>query len=246
MSWKNKFPKENRYFETKNGILYCADCLEILPLIPDKSIDLILTDPPYNASNSSLSFTDKHYKTINENWDKNFNPVFYDYCVNLLKKGGQMLVFCSYHLLGNYLQKSKLKLQQILHWVKKNPVPGFTKVYAYSVEYILWWIKTGKPYTFNKKYRFSYKDVFETILNRSKFSEHPTEKPLNLITALINTHSNENEIVLDPFIGSGTIAVACEKLNRRWIGIEINLEYCEIAKKRILKETRQLKLNFSQ
>jgi len=105
MSWKDLFPRENRYFETENGILYCCDCLEIMKKFPKESIDLILTDPPYNASNSKLSFKDKHYETINEEWDKGFRIDFFDNCVDIMKKGSQMLIFCSYHLLGEYLKK---------------------------------------------------------------------------------------------------------------------------------------------
>ena len=207
---------------------------------PKESVDLILTDPPYNASNSKLEFKDKHFKTINEEWDKNFKIDFLSECNSLLKTGGQMQIFCSYHLLGEYLRKNKLKLQQILHYVKRNPVPGFTKVYAFSVEYILWLVKSGVPYTFNKKFCFSYKDIFEININGWKKTTHPSEKNLSVIQSLILTHSNEGDLVLDCFAGSGTILVAAEKLNRRWIGIEINPEYCEIAKARILSIPERL------
>ena len=77
--------------------IYLGDCLSILSSIPDKSIDLCLTDPPYNASNSNLSFKDKHYTIINESWDKDFEINFFDICVDKLKDGGQMIIFCSYH-----------------------------------------------------------------------------------------------------------------------------------------------------
>ena len=110
MNWKDLFPRENRYYETKNGILYCGDCLEIITEFPEESIDLVLTDPPYNASNSKLGFADGHYVTINKKWDKNFKPFFFDHCANLLKPGGQILAFYSYHLLGEYLQKNNRQI----------------------------------------------------------------------------------------------------------------------------------------
>jgi len=210
-----------------------GDCLEYLPNIEDNSVDLFLLDPPYNASNSKLSFKDKHYTTINEKWDKNFKIDFFDICVDKLKDGGQMLIFCSYHLLGLYLQKNNIKLQQILHWQKRNPVPSFTKCYGFSIEYILWFMKKGKSYTFNKEFRFNYKNIFTTNINGWKQTKHPTEKPYNIIKSLIQTHSNENDLVADIFMGSGTTGVACKEENRNFIGIEKEKNYFDIAEKRI-------------
>jgi len=77
-------------------------------------------------------------------------------------------------------------------------------------------------------------------INGDVFTKHPTQKPFQLILRILL--KNKSKVVLDPFLGSGTTAVACERLNRRWIGIEISEEYCEIAKQRIINETRQLKL----
>ena len=210
-----------------------GDCLEYLPSIEDNSVDLFLLDPPYNASNSKLSFKDKHYSTINEEWDKDFKIDFFDLCVDKLKDGGQMLIFCSYHLLNIYLQKNNIKLQQILHWQKINPVPSFTKCYGFSIEYILWFVKKGKSYTFNKEFRFDYKNIFITNVNGWKQTKHPTEKPYNVIKSLIQTHSNENNLVADIFMGSGTTGVACKEVNRDFIGIEKEKNYFDIAKKRI-------------
>lgn len=209
------------------------DCLKYLPEIEDNSVDLFLLDPPYNASNSKLSFKDKHYITINEEWDKNFKIDFFDICVNKLKDGGQMLIFCSYHLLGAYLQKNNIKLQQILHWQKINPVPSFTKCYGFSIEYILWFVKKGKPYSFNKEFRFDYKNIFITNVNGWKQTKHPTEKPYNLIKSLIQTHSNENDLIVDIFLGSGTTGVVCKEVNRSFIGIEKEKNYFDMAEKRI-------------
>lgn len=73
-------------------------------------------------------------------------------------------------------------------------------------------------------------------------NEHPTQKPVELMELMLNIHSKENDLILEPFCGGGSTALACEKLNRRWIGIEISEKYCEIAKKRIEDYTKQLKL----
>jgi site-specific DNA-methyltransferase (adenine-specific) len=223
--------------------IYNMDCLEGMKQLPDESVDLVVTDPPYNASNSKLSFKDKHYTCVNEKWDKGFTIEFFDECVKKLKIGGQMLIFCSYHLLGTYLQKNNLKLQQIIHWTKKNPVPSFTKVYAPSVEYCLWFVKTGKAYTFNKNKRFSFKNVFETNVNGWKHTKHPTEKHIEIIKSLVQTHSNEQDLVLDCFMGSGTTAVACIQTGRNFIGYEINKEYYDIAVGRIQSAKSQTQLS---
>jgi DNA (cytosine-5)-methyltransferase 1/site-specific DNA-methyltransferase (adenine-specific) len=209
------------------------DCLNYLPIIENNSVDLFLLDPPYNASNSKLSFKDKHYTTVNEDRDKNFIIDFFDTCINKLKDGGQMLIFCSHHILNLYLQKNNIKLQQILHWCKKNPVPSFTKCYGFSIEYILWFVKQGKPYTFNKEFRFNYKDIFYTNINGWKQTKHPTEKPYNVIKSLVQTHSNENDLIVDIFMGSGTTGIACKEVNRNFIGVEKEKNYFDIAEKRI-------------
>ena len=225
------------YFETKNGVLYHGDCLTIMPELDP--VDLVLTDPPYNASESKLvGFKDKKYKTVNEEWDKNFQIVFLSKLP--LAATASILCFCSYHLLSEYLKDSKFKLQQILHWNKTNPFPAIAKVYTPSIEYILWFIN-GSPYCFNKKYAGI--DIIQSSICAGKErTSHPTQKPLSVINRLLLTHSIKNHIILDPFFGSGTTAVACEELNRKWIGIEISEEYCEIAAKRIERETAQLKL----
>jgi len=233
-NWKNTFPKQGRFYETNNGILYCKDSLQILNEFPQESLDLILTDPPYNASREhKLVVANKHYKTIQEKWDKNFKVDFVKECVPLLKKGGQFQIFCSHHLLNTYLQEVPLQLRQILHYAKNNPFPGYRKVYGFSVQYILWFIKPGHPYTFNKDYIYSYKDIFFYNVSGWKITNHPTEKYPPIINALIATHSNEGDLVLDPYAGSGVVLVEAEKLNRKWIGIEINKDYCNMIKKRL-------------
>ena len=109
----------------------------------------------------------------------------------------------------------------------------------YSIEPILVFAKVV-PKT-NKEKRYGYACFNYRTIPKKKYN-HPTTKPLGLIKDLIYFYSNKNDLVLDPFLGSGTTAVACERLNRRWIGIEISEEYCKIAKERILKESSKLPL----
>ena len=215
--------------------------MDILKQLPDKCIDLVLTDPPYNASNSHIGIKDG-YKTINEEWDKNFNPLPYlDECKRVLKDGASMIFFCSYHLLGEYLNWNKMKLQQIIHWEHITSLPAIAKVYTPVVEYAVWF--SSPNYTFNKE--FSKTNV---IRNKKayqvdgKLINHPSVKPSDLIQKLLRVHSNENDLILDCFSGSGTTAVACHNLKRRFICIERDIDYYKASVERLKIAQSQLKL----
>jgi len=238
----------------KLNVIEQCDYRDFISSIPDDSIDLLLTDPPYNASNSGLS-TEGGHKLINQGWDKGFNPT--EFIVGILPKlkdNGQMLVFCSYHLLGKYLNLVKplqkgefwrsditpfLEWKQILHWYKTNSMPSLTgKLYGFAVEYILWYCKS-KEYTFDKSQRASYLNIFESQVGTYKVTEHPCEKPIGLIKQLLRTHSLPNDTVCDLFMGSGTTAVACKESDRNFIGCEIDPKWVEIAHKRLQECGRQ-------
>ena len=223
------------YYEEDNITIYNGDCLEVMKELEDKSVDLVLTDPPYNASNSNIGFKDG-YKTINEEWDKGFNPMlFLRESFKKIREGGSVIAFCSYHLLGKYLE-SGFKVQQIIHWEYITAMPAIAKVYTPVIEYAVWF--STPRYTFNKK------EAKTNVLRVRKAYQvdykidHPSVKPSNLINKLLRIHSEENNIVIDPFLGSGTTAVACKELGRKCIGIEISEKYCEIAVKR-LKNTQK-------
>ena len=118
-----------------------------------------------------------------------------------------------------------VKFQQIINLQKSNPFPAIAKVYTPSIEYCVWYVK-GSPYCFNKKYSGS--DVITTSICLGKErTSHPTQKPLKLISQLLNIHSNENDLILDCFSGSGTTAIACRNLNRKFICIEKDEDYYE-------------------
>jgi len=239
-----------------NTIEQC-DYRDFSPTIPDNSIDLLLTDPPYNASNSGLSSLSGNYKMMNEEWDRGFDPsIFVNMIIPKLKDNGQMLIFCSYHLLGDYLHLilkkdglqwktpitdivNRIEWRQILHWYKTNSMPSLTgKLYGFAIEYILWFTKS-KEYTFNKGQRASYLNVFEGCNGVYKVTEHPNEKPLSLIRQLARAHSNEGDLVCDLFMGSGTTAVACKESDRNFIGCEIDPRWVEVAYNRIKEAGKQ-------
>lgn len=223
--------------EYENKIIN-ADCLDILKKLPDKCIDLVLTDPPYNASNKKISCKTKNFQTVNEEWDKGFvAKQFLDLIFEKISPCGSMLVFCSHHTLKQYIEWNKMKLQQIIHWQKSNPFPAIAKVYTPSVEYCLWFIK-GSPYVFNKE--FAKTDIVTTaICQGAERTDHPTQKPLFLFEKLLQIHSNENDLVLDCFSGSGTTAEACHRLKRRFICIEKDFDFWKASCKRLEDAQRQ-------
>ena len=239
MIWKDMFPKENRYFETENGILYCGDCLEIMKELPKESVDLVLTDIPYgevNRKSNGLRNLDK------KDADK-LSFAVRDFLDILIRKvTGSVYIWCG-TLQAGIIRKyliDKGFSTRIGVWEKTNPSPmNGQYIWLSGIE----WCVYGKlpKATFNE---FCKNTVWRFPSGRSKI--HPTQKPITLFSYLITVSSNENDLILDPFIGSGTTAVACEQLNRRWIGIEINPEYCEITKQRILKEINQTKLNMGE
>ncbi len=220
------------------GKVHNCDCLEFMKQLPDKCVDLVLTDPPYNASNSNIGFKDG-YKTINEEWDKGFSPIpFLDIAFSKIKDGGSIMAFCSYHLLGEYLQYGK-KVQQIIHLEHITAMPALAKVYTPVVEYCIWF--STPRYIFNKQYsgRNILRNHKAGIVD-GKFG-HPSVKPTDLISQLLRVHANKDSVVFDPFMGSGTTAVACERLGRKWFGCELEPKYVAIANKRIEAERNQLK-----
>ena len=224
------------YFHTENGVLLCGDCLEVMKLIPKKSIDLIVTDPPYGVGSNELNGI---------NYKDNF------YCVNdtskclfkILKQHSRAFIFVAQKTYIDVVfgfQSAGFKLHQTLIWFRPNLAGGtkkktydFTSVYEQILNF-----HKGNPPKLKKVNGYNNFDVLKYAQPQSNFKKdkryHIHQKPLDLIKHLILVSTNENDIVLDPFIGSGTTAIACEKLSRKWIGIEINPDYCEIAKERIL------------
>lgn len=256
------------YYETENGKLFCGDCLEIMPIIPDGSVDLILTDPPYGTTacnwDSVIPF-DEMWKHLNR----------------IIKKNGAIVLFGSEpfssalrmsniknykydwkwdKVIGsNFINAKRMPLkiyEDICIFYKQQPTynPQMTlrdktkmrPATKRKINPITNTLSIGTA-TIGKDYKYPVNKIEINRLNNelnSKYTLHPTQKPVALMEYLIKTYTNENEIVLDFTIGSGTTAVACEKTNRKWIGIEMLEKYCKIAKERIENEQEQLKIKF--
>jgi len=266
MSWKDAFPEEGRFFETKNGILYKGDCLEVLKGFPNDSIDLVLTDPPYNISQagnkiSRKKLSSKMYKRNMDikldfgKWDNfeserdffDFTEKWFKESIRMLKKKGWIYVFFDKMKTGYFdlilSKKYEVKPRTIFAWLKTNPVPQFRKVNWLSASEFVWVGSKGKCKIKNFLKQTQMLNYMLTP-NKSAYGKtsHPTEKPVILIKKFIETSSNINEVVFDPFMGSGTTAVACEKLGRKWVGVEMNEMYCNMIKKRLKEEVQTNKL----
>jgi DNA modification methylase len=213
-----------------------GDCLEKLRELDRASIDAIITDPPYNIARDN-NFTTMGRAGIDfGEWDKNADIFSYIGEVSrILKKGGSFVVFNAWRNLGKiaeYAEDTGFVTKDMIRLEKTNPMPrNRDRRYITDYECAIWFVKPGK-WTFNRQ-----DDKYE----RPKFAcgiekgYHPTQKNVKLMEWLIKIHTNENDVVVDPFMGSGTTGVACKNLNRNFIGIEMDKNYFEVAKKRIGK-----------
>jgi len=223
-SWKDRFPEENRYFETENGILYNANCLDVIKLFHDESVDTVITDPPYGVRRKEKWDDKNHFLSRISKW--------IDSCYRVTRTS--VLWFCAGSMMPVILSNNKEKFHRLLIW---NKPPGSQFAGAmksniwYSIEPILVFGK-NIPKT-NKQKKYGYACFSYRTVPKKKWG-HPTTKPLGLMKDLVYFYSNENDVVLDPFAGSGTTLAACKELNRKWIGIELSKEYCEISKRRML------------
>lgn len=226
--------------------LHNGDCIEIMKQLQPESFDLIATDPPYNVSvkgakiarGAGTAFEGVDISLDFGEWDRNKIDWkdYIDLFVSLLKSKGVLVMFYDKLYLGSigiYLQeKYDFQVRHIGAIVKRNPAPQARRVkWQNGLEQFL--IATKNK---GEGHHFSYRlgqspDYFETSVNYEHL--HPTQKPLEAMSWLIQYWSFEGDTVFDPFMGSGTTGVACLEHNRDFTGIEISPEYFAIAEKRI-------------
>ena len=210
----------------------------------DMKVNLIIADPPYVISKKSQFHTMKDRKNPRNGtdfgeWDKDFNNrPWIKKSYELLSSGGSLLVFNDFKKateIIEYAQKIGFVYKDTLIWKKTNPMPrNRDRRYVPDVEMIIWLVKPGK-WTFNRqnaKYESSIMQ-FASESGGAFKRYHPTQKPIKLIEYLIKLHSNENDLILDPFMGSGTTALSAIKTKRNYIGFELDKKYFEVCEKRI-------------
>lgn len=227
------------------------DCLRAMPSLPAESIDLLVTDPPYNISGLSENI-ELHGKPVNLSdfgeWDYQYDPKpFLSEIKRLLKPNGQAYIFCADRQIGTYIslfQEYGFCYKNLLVVHKENLMP---KVRHFSwragCEYIVYALKQdlkSDEYTFNWQGQHEMDTLLRTNivggknrLNTDKRYDHPAQKALEIVKRLIKVSSNEGCTVLDPYLGSGTTMQACLELGRNCVGIERDSKYIEVTKDRL-------------
>lgn len=225
--------------------IYNEDCLEGMKRIPDNSVDLIVTDPPYKLTsggqkNTSIDFVFNRGNVGDNFTGKFFNvPKFSDWlpeCFRVLKEGTHCYCMSNDRNLKEMIIESEragFKLLNILVWDKGMHSP--TMYYMKNVEFILL-LRKGRARKINNLGDFALIKVKGVYGNKV----HVSEKPSALFEKFILNSSNEQNVILDPFMGSGTTAISCINTNRNYIGFEIDKEYCKISEKRILEHKPKL------
>ncbi len=238
-----------------------GDCIEILRELPEESVDLIFADPPYNLQlrGELLRPNQTTVDAVNDKWDQFASFDDYDQftfswlkeCRRVLKKDGAIWVIGSYHNIyrvGKILQDLGYWIFNDIAWIKTNPMPNFRGTrFTNAQETLIWASKSQKSkYTFNYKTMKAYNDDkqmrsdwYIPICSGSErvmtngVKAHSTQKPEALLQRIIISTSNPGDILLDPFMGSGTTGAIAKKLGRNYIGIEKEIRYIEVAEERI-------------
>lgn len=233
--------------------LILGDATEKILSVKSNSIDLILTDPPYNlglfmkSRSTNLKalrsnhFSGKSWDNLDENeWRKNMNFIF-SHLERVSKKGASLIMFMAIIKVESIIEiasKYGFYYKTTGIWHKKNPMPRNKDLhFINSTESWLYFTYKKKTGVFNNNNKTIH-DFFESGLTpqrEKKYGGHPTQKPLSILEFFITLLSNEDDVVFDPFMGSGSTGVSCMELNRKFIGIELLEEYFEVSKLRINK-----------
>lgn len=234
---------QNDIITTDRYSLHMGDaCTVIDELISSNvTVNHIITDPPYNISHKN------NFNTLNSprhgidfgEWDRNFDlfswiPKY----AEILDKNGSFIIFCSYRHISfiiKVMEENNIEVKDILVWKKSNPMPrNIQRRYVQDMEFAVWGVKKGAKWVFNKDRNKPYmRSMFETGVVSGKERSHPTQKSLQLMQEIIKIHTNENDVVLDPFMGSGTTGLACLNQNRKFIGVELDKKYFNLSANRL-------------
>lgn len=237
----------NKEIHNETYDLYLGNAYTLIKEFKKNNIKVnhIITDPPYNIS------TMNNFSTLNHprkgidfgNWDKGFDLYSWikEYS-EILDKNGSMIIFCSYRYMSHIidaLESVGMRVKDTIIWKKSNPMPrNIDRRYVQDSEFAIWAVKENAKWIFNKPENISYlRPLYETsTVSGKERTIHPTQKSLELMEKLVTIHTNKNDIILDPFMGSGTTGVAAVKHGRKFIGIEISSQYFDISLDRIEKQ----------
>jgi DNA modification methylase len=259
----SKKQEERQVLEIKPNNIYLGDCIELLKNLPDNSVDLIFADPPYNMQLGGDLYRPNQTKVsaVDDEWDKFTSAKEYDSfckkwlseCQRVVKPTGSIWVIGSYHNIfrvGTIMQDVGFWILNDVIWLKTNPMPNFKGTRFNNAHETLIWASKSK----DSRYTFHYhsmKCMNDDLQMRSDWfipicsgeerikidgkKAHSTQKPAELLYRVIISSSNFNDIVLDPFFGSGTTGAVAKRLGRKYIGFEKEKAYLKIAEDRINK-----------
>ena len=239
--------------------IYQGDCLEIFGAMPEDCVDLIFADPPYFLSNDGITCHAGKMVSVNKGaWDRTrgpdanheFNRAWLAACQRVLKPNGSIWVSGTAHIIhsvGFAMQQLGMKLLNDISWVKPNPPPNLScRYFTHATETLIWAAKNKKS-----KHTFNYKLLKELAggkqmksvwqipapdRDEKRFGKHPTQKPVALLERILLAASNEGDLVVDPFTGSGTTAVTALRLRRMVLAIDQDSAWIQLALVRVVRE----------
>lgn len=215
------------------GVIHNEDCLTFMKQVPDNYFDLVLTDPPFGMDYERHIKDKKHKKIQNDN-NLDWLPSFINDLYRISNYNSHIYMFCSWHNIDLFKQElsKKFHLKNMLIWNKGGGGMGDLRTdFGGVYELILFATKLSK----NENQRSLNGSRDTNIINgrRSGNELHPTQKPSDLIEYLLRKSMADNDKVFDPFMGSGTTAIACKSLGLEWCGCELEADYVAIANKRL-------------
>ncbi len=262
---------EFTYFKKDGFHLLKGDCMEIFPKIKKESITTVFADPPYNLSNGGISCKAGKVVCVDKaDWDKSkgfekdyeFTYNWIKACKEALKPNGTIWISGTPHSIyqvGYALQSLGFHVLNEIIWYKPNAPPNLAcRCFAHAHETLIWArkLKTSK-HIFNYEEMKEWDDKFSpsgrqmrslwniplTPQTEKTFGRHPTQKPLELLKRIIASSSNKGDYILDPFNGSGTTGIAASMLGRKYVGIDREQDYLDLAIKRFKEYNEQKELN---
>lgn len=244
------------WYQSDRAVLLEGDTLELLPQMASESADCIFADPPYMLSNGGVTCHAGKMVSVNKgDWDEsrgldenfNFTLAWLSHCKRILKEDGTVWVSGTNHnifITGFALQSLGFRILNDIVWYKPNAAPNLScRYFTHSHEIVVWASKSDKA-----KHKFDYKlmrqmnggkqmrSVWEITApkkSEKQFGKHPTQKPLALLERILLASTEPGDLVLDPFVGSGTTCVAALLNGRRSIGVDFEKKYLQIARRRI-------------
>jgi site-specific DNA-methyltransferase (adenine-specific) len=243
-------------FGEPGAMVYLADCVALMKVMPAASVDMIFADPPYRLSNGGVTVRNGSRSPVDKGaWDRSmgfqadhrFNVGWLREARRILKPDATIWVTGTHHIifsLGFALQSMSFKLINQITWSKPDPPPNtLHTAFTHAHETLLWASKSkGARHTFNYDLINSRDPTSQVSsvwhipsvpMREKSHGRHPTQKPLRLLRRAMLASTREGELVFDPFCGSGTTGVAAKELGRFFVGIEMEREYAELAGRRI-------------